>query len=250
MVAGKRTVAIIQARMGSTRLPGKVMMNLAGEPMLSRIIARTDRARLIDDTIVASTNKQEDTRIVNLCKKLNVNCFRGSENDLLDRYYQAATKYRADFIVRITADNPLNDPAIIDLVVQEIHDKQPHVHFVSSGLQSTYPLGIGASVIRFDALEKAWKEDDDIRTREHVSPYIKNNPDLFKCVGISNELDQSHMRWTVDTKEDLTFVRKVYAHFGNDLFSWRDVIDILEKNPAWININSHIKQKISLNSRL
>jgi spore coat polysaccharide biosynthesis protein SpsF len=240
-----RTVAIIQARMGSTRLPGKVLLDLAGDPMLARCVERTRRARMLDEVAVATTSQPADEAIADLSAERGWPCFRGSEEDVLDRYYCAAVAQRADVIVRITSDCPLIEPEIVDQVVGAFLDRQPEVDYASNVLPTrTFPRGLDTEVMRFDVLEWAWREDGDPGSREHVTPYIWCNPELFRLYGVTNEADCSSMRWTVDTLEDLTFVRRVYEHFGHDRFSWREVLIALEEHAVWLNFNRHVKQKV------
>jgi len=238
-----KVVAIIQARMGSTRLPGKVMMDLAGEPMLVRVINRVRRASRLDEVVVATTTNAEDDRIVGLCHDRGWPVFRGSEDDVLDRYYRAAVAHSAQAIVRITSDCPLIDPDVIDAVVLEFQSHYPDVDFVSTGINRSYPRGLDTSVMSWAALEKAGREDTNPAWREHVTQYIIRNPDLFRVRGVENDVDYSYMRWTVDTPEDLAFVRRIYDHFRNDEFNWKDVIALLERNPNWLEINQNIVQK-------
>ena len=239
-----KIAAIIQARMGSTRLPQKVTKNLAGEPVLVRGVNRVKRAKTIDEVIVATTVKPQDDVLVSLCAQYGWPCYRGSEDDVLDRYYQAACAHRAKVVVRITSDCPLIEPEIIDLVVQTYLDGQPGLDYVSNTLPPrTFPRGLDTEVMSFAALERAWQQDKDPAWREHVTPYIYRTPDQFNVRSVTSPRDYSDMRWTVDTPEDLEFVRRVYAHFGYDQFSWRDVLALLTQHPEWQEINRHVEQK-------
>ena len=239
-----KVVAIIQARMGSTRLPGKVLLDLAGKPMLARGVNRTRRAQTLDEVVVATTVQPADNAIVRLCTERGWPCFRGSENDVLDRYYRAAVVHQADVVVRITSDCPLIEPGIVDRVVCEFLDMQPGVDYACNVLpRRTFPRGLDTEVMRFDVLERVWREDKNPAWREHVTPYIQRNPDLFRICGIMNEVDFSHMRWTVDAPEDLAFVRHIYEHFGHNRFSWHEVLALLEQHPEWLGINRHVVQK-------
>ncbi len=239
-----RVVAIIQARMGSTRLPGKVLLDLAGEPMLARDMNRLSRAETLDDVVIATTVESADDAIVNLCQERDWPYFRGSEEDVLDRYYRAAQEYQADAVVRVTSDCPLIEPQVVDRVVREFLERQPEVDYAANTLPPrTFPRGLDTEVMRFDALERAWREDENPAWREHVTPYIRRHPDRFQSYGVSNDEDLSHMRWTVDTPEDLAFVRRIYEHFGHDRFSWRKVLTLLEAHPEWLDINRDVQQK-------
>ncbi len=238
-------VAIIQARMGSTRLPGKVLLDLAGEPMLARVLSRTRRARTLDQVVVATTVQSADAAIVRLCAEHDWPCFRGSEDDVLDRYYHAAVAHQADVVVRLTSDCPLIEPALVDRVVQEFLDMQPRVDYACNVLpRRTFPRGLDTEVMHFDVLEQAWRQDHNRAWREHVTAYIQRNSDLFRIHGVVNEVDYSHMRWTVDTPEDLAFVRRIYDYFGHGRFSWREVLAVLEEHPEWLEINQRVQQKM------
>jgi spore coat polysaccharide biosynthesis protein SpsF len=239
-----KVVGIIQARMGSTRLPGKVLLDLAGEPMLARVVNRVRRAQTLDEVVVATTMQPADDAIVRLCAERGWPCFRGSEEDVLDRYYRAAVAHQTDIVVRITSDCPLIEPEIVDRVVREFLDLQPSVDYACNVLpQRTFPRGLDTEAMRFDVLEQVWREDLNPAWREHVTPYIHRNPDLFRIHGVVNEVDYSDMRWTVDTPEDLAFVRRIYDHFGHNRFSWREVLAVLAEHPEWLEINRHVQQK-------
>ena len=237
-------VAIIQARMGSTRLPGKVLKDLAGQPMLVRVVNRTCRAKTLDTVVVATTVQSRDQAIVQLCERRGWLYFQGSEDDVLDRYYQAALAFNAEAIVRITSDCPLIEPEIIDKVVSEFLSHYPDVDYVCNVLPRTFPRGLDVEVMSFEALKRAWHEDNNPAWREHVTQYIQRHPEIFRIRNVASEENYSHMRWTVDTPEDLTFVRKIYEYFGHDNFSWKDVLRLLKLHPEWLEINQHIQQKM------
>ena len=239
-----KIVAIIQARMASTRLPGKVLLDLEGEAMLVRDLNRLFRAKLLDDVVVATTTISIDDAIADLCQQHNWSYFRGNEIDLLDRYYYAAQKYAADIVVRITADCPLIEPEIVDRVVQEFLDHQSDIDYASNIVpKRTYPRGLDTEVIPFATLDRAWRECDNPSRREHVTPYIYLQPEKFRLHNVTNSVNYSHMRWTVDTPDDLAFVRCIYKHFGHDRFSWHDVLQILVAHPEWLEINRDVLQK-------
>jgi spore coat polysaccharide biosynthesis protein SpsF len=228
--------------MGSTRLPNKVLMDLAGQPALARVVERARRAARLDAVVVATTTQPADDVIVQFCTEHGYTCFRGSEDDVLDRYYQAARQYGADVVVRITSDCPLIEPQVIDQALQEFFEHQ--TDYASNGMSAhTFPRGLDVEAMTFATLERAWHEDTNPAWREHVTPYIYRHPELFRLHSITNPVDLSHMRWTVDTPEDLAFVRCIYDHFGNDAFSWQDVLALLEQHPEWLEINRHIEQK-------
>ncbi len=238
-----RTVAIIQARMGSTRLPGKVLLDLLGEPLLVRAVERARRAETLDAVMVATTVEPGDDAIVALCRDRGWPYFRGSENDVLDRYYRAAREQDAGVVVRITSDCPLIEPTVIDRIVRDLAEA-PQVDYAANILPPrTFPRGLDTEAMRFAALERAWREDENPAWREHVTPYIYRHPELFHLHHVASPIDYAHMRWTVDTPEDLAFVRRVYEHFGHDRFSWQEVLAVLEERPEWQEINRDVQQK-------
>jgi len=240
-----KIAAIIQTRTGSTRLPNKVLQDLVGQPMLARVVNRTRRTKkILNAVIVATTTQPSDDAVVRLCKERGWPYFRGSEDDVLDRYYHAASGLKADIVVRITSDCPLIDPDVIGQVVNKLLDSYPKVDYVSNTLVRTFPRGLDVEAFVFNALERAWKEDDNPAWREHVTPYIYRHPEKFRLHNVAGPKDYSYMRWTVDTVEDLAFVRKIYDHFGNDTFSWRDALEVLNAHPEWLEINRDSRQKV------
>jgi len=234
-------IAIIQARMGSTRLPGKVLEDIGGKTMLACVVRRTQRATLVDKIVVATTMEPADDAIVAECKHLGAAVFRGSESDVLDRYYRAAEVYEADTIVRITADCPLIDPGIIDHVVRAFLEERPD-YASNTTLTKTYPHGLDVEVMTMAALAFAWQEARKPYQRAHVTVYIYENPWLFQLLAVPGEIGYGHCRWTVDTPEDLAFVREVYARLDDD-FAWHDVLQILAQEPQLMELNRHVRQK-------
>jgi spore coat polysaccharide biosynthesis protein SpsF len=237
-----RVIAIVQARMGSSRLPGKILCDIDGETMLGRIVRRLQRARSLDAVVIATTCVPGDDATEGECTRLGVPSFRGSEHDVLDRFFRASAEHRASVAVRVTADCPLVDPQVVDWVVNEF--SAADVDYASNVLQRTFPRGLDVEVISYSALERAWREDDDPSSREHVTPCIYRHPDRFRLHGVVNAEDHSGYRWTVDTPEDLAFVRKIYTHLGHDEFSWQDVLALLRQRPEWAEINRHVQQKV------
>jgi len=229
--------------MGATRLPGKVLEDLAGQPMLYRVINRARRSKTLDDVVVATTINPADEAISKLCEAQDRPFFRGSEDDVLDRYYRTASSYGADIIVRITSDCPLIEPEIIDKAVDLFKSSKPKADYVTNTLVRTYPRGLDVEVFGYQTLKEAWQSDDNPAWREHVTPYIYRNPQKFNLYNFTSEQDYSYMRWTVDMPEDLSLVRNIYDHFKNDTFNWKDVISVLEKHPEWLELNRQIQQK-------
>lgn len=237
----KRVAAIIQARTGSTRLPGKVMLNVSGKALLWHVLNRVKQAGNVDDIVVATTTLSEDEQILELASEMDVKSYAGSENDVLDRYYQAALKYKADVIVRITADCPLIEPEVLDRMAAFFlgHD----IDYVSNTIKPTYPDGLDVEVFSLDALKRAWEEATLVSEREHVTSYIKKNPHLFKVENFEHSEDLSKMRWTVDEERDLAFVREVYRRLyveGDKIFIMKDVLDLLEQHPGLTDLNKNI----------
>jgi spore coat polysaccharide biosynthesis protein SpsF len=236
------TVAIIQARTGSTRLPGKVLLPLLGAPMLTRVVRRVSRASRLDATIVATTTASSDDAIVELAEREGWGVERGSETDLLDRYVQVARAHAATTVVRITSDCPLIDPELIDDVVAALDDGD--VEYASNSLEPrTYPRGLDVEAMTMAALDQAWREDHDPSSREHATPYIYRHPERFRLRRIASPVDLSAHRWTVDTPEDYELIRRIYERFGRDDFSWREVLTEIEAQPAWSDLNRHVSQK-------
>lgn len=231
--------------MGSTRLPGKVLMDIGGRTALARVVRRLSRATLINEVVVATSDLHTDDAIVQECKRLGVACFRGSEADVLDRYYWAAKNSDADAVVRITSDCPLIDPQLVDEIIQVFEGRQ--ADYASNVIPRTYPRGLDTEVFTAEALAWAWLEAREPHQREHVTPYFYEHPGTFKIASAAGDADLSHYRWTLDTHEDLDLIRAVYSRFGNrDDFSWRDVLDLMEREPELSRMNAHIVQKAVL----
>jgi spore coat polysaccharide biosynthesis protein SpsF len=227
-----RNVAIIQARMGSTRLPGKVMTNLCGKSVLEHVIRRVQACKLLDDVVVATTPTPADDVIVAEAERCNANWFRGSEEDVLDRYYQAAQQYRADVVVRVTSDCPLFDPELL-------------TKMLSNTLTRTYPRGLDAEIFTFDALKKAHHHADKSYEREHVTPYIYRHPETFSLQEIINGENLSSLRWTLDTSQDLMFFQAIYSVLFRDdvILETSEVVSLLKRRPELMAINADVAQK-------
>ena len=237
-----RIVAIIQARMGSSRLPGKVLMDLGGETVLARVVRRSRRSRLTHATVVATTESNRDEAVVTECRRLGVNCFRGKEENVLDRYYHAALEHSARLIVRVTSDNPLVDPDLIDETVMTI--LKSDADYANNRSPRIYPQGLDVEVFTFAALERAHAEARQPYELEHVTPYFYGHPELFQCVSVKRSFDFSHYRWTLDTPEDLQVIREIYERLGNrDDFSWAEALAAVENGAHLASLNSHVAQK-------
>ena len=236
-------VVIIQARMRSTRLPGKVLADVAGRPMLTRVVERVLRAKTPDTVLIATTTAPDDDVVAEHARELGVAVFRGDEQDVLGRYYRAASQCRADLVVRVTADCPLIDPDVLDRVVEALRDASPRAAFASSTIHRSFPRGLDVEAMWTADLARLHEVVREPWHRAHVFPYVYEHPDEFPAVSVSDPVDRSGMRWTVDTPEDLEFVRRVTASLTSGDTSWRGVLAVLERHPEWLEINRHIQQK-------
>lgn len=236
------TVAIVQARMGSTRLPGKVLLPLLGEPMVTMVMRRGGRAALVDRTVLATTERAEDDRLAELAHAEGWPVVRGSADDLLDRYLQAAAAHDADVIVRITSDCPLVDPAVIDATIAAC--LAGGADYASNTLEPrSFPRGLDVEVVTRAALERAGREDANAGWRQHATPYVYRHPEWFRLLRVPAEDDQSMHRWSVDTAADYELVRRIVDGLGRDDFGWRDALALVEAHPDWMDLNADVVQK-------
>lgn len=278
-----RVIAIIQGRMSSSRLPGKILADIAGQPMLQRVFIRTSRAATVTETIFATTTDPSDDPVAEYCDFSGISFTRGSLYDVLDRYYQTAKQAKADVVVRITADCPVIDPALIDEAVNAIwghFEGMPNpldsknrplfpdelafaADFVCNRLpppwHRTFPIGLDVEACTFKVLEKAWQEAKEPQHREHAMPYFYEGVELNKInrrleYGLSprgyrvallhHTRDFGDYRWTVDIPEDLEFMREIYERFdGRDDFTWKEVLDLVHNEPELMKINANVKHK-------
>ncbi|MFH1202762.1 MAG: glycosyltransferase family protein [Candidatus Omnitrophota bacterium] len=236
---------IVQARMGSTRLPGKVLKHILGKPMLWYLIERLKKSQFSFEIIIATTAKKADLPILKLAAGCKVKTFIGSENDVLDRYYQAAKKNKLDVVVRICSDCPFLSARIVDRVIRYYFKHKKTLDYVSNFLIPSYPVGLGVEVFTMQALQRCWKAADKAYQREHVTAYIYEHPDLFRLGNVKYSRDLSGLRLTVDTRQDLQFTRQVYKRLYKKInnFSIENISNLLEKE-LWIHrINKDVKQK-------
>ena len=257
-------VALIQGRMSSSRLPGKVLRDIAGKPMLERVVSRVRQAASLTQTAVVTSVEASDDPILAFCQALGIPCQRGSLNDVLDRYYQAARALQADVVVRVTADCPLIDPGLIDeLVTDFLSGPAAPFDFGANRLpppwRRTYPIGLDVEICSLAALERAWKEADQTFQREHVMPFFYEGltppaeaalrgsyqtPRGFRVLLHNQAADDGALRWTVDTPQDLELVCQVYARLnGRTQFTWLDVLDIFRREPELAQINAGVAAK-------
>ena len=235
--------AIIQARMGSTRLPGKALADIAGMSMLARVVDRPHRARTIDRVIVATTTNPHDDALAEHARALDVEVYRGDEDDVLDRYYQASLHHGFDLVVRITSDCPLLDPGLADDVVRLLLDPASGADYAANTITRTYPRGLDVEAVPFATLARVWRDATSEHERAHVVPHIYEHPEQFRIAGVAHSVDRSGMRWTVDTPDDLAFVREVCGLLGTLEFTWTDVLKVLDANPELLRINAQVRQR-------
>ena len=230
--------AILQARMSSSRLPGKVLEPVLGQPMICRQLERLQQATRLESIIVATSQQPIDDAIVNAVAALNVGCFRGSIDDVLDRFYQAAKSVAANHLVRLTGDCPLTDPRVVDAVIEKHLDESND--YTSNFLERRYPDGIDVEIMTLQSLEKAWLQAKLIPEREHVTPFIHQHPEKFKLGSLRCERNLADLRWTVDYPEDLELITKIFEALypSKPDFSMWDVIEFLEQHPDLEQINA------------
>jgi spore coat polysaccharide biosynthesis protein SpsF len=242
----KNIIAIVQARTGSTRLPAKVFEKIGEYMMLEHVILRLKKSNTLNRICVATTKNPDDLNIIKICQDYNIYSYRGSETDVLSRYKEAADAFSADIVVRITSDCPFIDPWLLDDIVG--YFLKSRFDYVSNTIKRTFPRGLGVEVFTKDALDLADAKADKDYEREHVTPFMRENTELFKISNIECNLgDYSNYRITVDTQEDLKLARELYKllskkHQNLD-YTWKDIIKTLDENPYLVEINKHIKQK-------
>jgi len=276
-----RTVAIIQARMAASRLPEKVLLDVGGRPMLEWVVERTNRAKLVSEIVVATTTDRTDDPVYGYCKRMHYRVYRGSVQDVLDRYYWAARQLQADVIVRITADCPLIDPCLIDQALRlffsskglsdsQVRPGVPRFDFVANRLPQpwgrTFPIGLDIEVFTFELLAQAKNQALSKHQREHVTPFFYENaspdqlqyqvssptysetvtPEGIRIALMHHRPDYGGLRWTVDTPEDLELVRKIVSHFPDDTFRWQDVLALVQNKPELTQINAQVHHKSHL----
>ncbi|HBR28760.1 MAG TPA: acylneuraminate cytidylyltransferase [Firmicutes bacterium] len=241
------TAIIVQARIASTRLPGKILKRVLGKTLLEYELERLSRVKSADQLIIATTDHGEEQPIIDLCRKLETPYFRGSEQDVLARYYGAATESGADVVVRITSDCPLIDPVVVDKVISFYLTHQTEYDYVSNTFpELTYPRGMDTEVFSKEVLKEAYEEAIDQEEREHVTIFIKRRPERYRIKNLLYTEDFSHYRWTVDTSEDFELIKRMLATLypTNPNFTLEDCLTLLTQYPEWAKINEQIKQKL------
>jgi spore coat polysaccharide biosynthesis protein SpsF len=231
-----KVTAIIQARMGSTRMPGKTLKDILGKPMLWHMTNRLKYSRYIEKIVIATTSRERDKVILEFADKYGLGSFAGSEEDVLDRYYQAAQKYGGETIVRVTSDCPLIDPQITDGIIKHYLDNRNKLDYVATGL--SFPDGLDTEVFSFDALKKTWHEAKMASEREHVTPYIRISG-KFRIDTVQCAEDLSRMRWTVDDERDFHLVSEIFNNLYKDgeIFYMKDILDFLKRRPKLLDLN-------------
>ena len=229
---------IVQVRMSSSRLPGKVLKKLdENKTVLDYVIDQVSYCKLIDKIIIATTNEKEDDKIIEFAKNRKLDYFRGSSKDVLDRYYQCAKKFNLTTIIRITSDNPLNDPIIIDELIQKFLDED--YDYATNELKRTFPQGIFVQIYSNQALENSWRHARLPSEREHVSPYIEKNKNKFNILNLEYHKDLSYLRFTIDSEEDLKFVKEIIKRIKNLPINMEEIIGICENEKKLVQINKN-----------
>ncbi len=233
-------VAIIQARTGSTRLPNKIFYKLSGYHLLYHVVERLKPSKEINHIVVATSIAVNDNSVEDWCLNNNINFFRGSEENVLKRYYDTAREYKADIIVRVTADDPFKDYRIIDKAINII--KKNKIDFVCNNNPVSYPEGLDVEVFTMDALTNSFLNSTSIYEQEHVTQYINRNKSIFKTFNIKNHKNLSHYRWTLDTIEDYLFAKEVYSYLykKESVFLTEDIYKLIDKKPLLLEINKDV----------
>lgn len=241
-----KRVAILQARMTSTRLPGKVLMDVAGQPMLVQQIRRLSRCQKVDEIVVATTSNSADAPVVKIARTENVRWFRGSETDVLMRYVGAAKESKADLVVRVTADCPLIDPEESDRVIESLIVHRDRCDYASNVVDRTFPQGLDTEAMFVDTLERIERFAQTPNAREHVTFFLLyEHPEIFRIHSVTDSKNNADLRWTVDVSEDLEMVRRVYEDLdlsGNPV-GYREILTYIRTHPEVASLNADIKQK-------
>ena len=242
--------AMIQARAGSSRLRNKVLMEICGKPVLQRVIERVSLSKLVDEVIVITSVGKENLPILSLCASLGTRVFVGSENDVLDRYYQASRVYPSDYIIRVTADCPVFDGGLLDEAIKSMSSDDDYLGMISE----TFADGLDIEIFKTEALHKSWKEANLQSEREHVTQYIKKHPEEFKLRDFVSPIgDFGDNRWTLDEKEDFELIKNIIEHFYSENimnFTYKDVLEYVNSNPDVKAINARFSRNEGLQKSL
>ena len=239
--------AIIQARVSSTRLPNKIFAEIEGKPLIYHIVNRISRSKKVDNILIATTINPADDTLIDWAKKNKIQYFRGSEDDVLDRYYNASKSIKADIVARITSDDPFKDPTILDNVINLLLEKK--LDFACNNNPPTFPEGLDIEVFTFEALEKANTRSNDGFEREHVTQYFYRHPELFRQGNYFNASNLSKLRWTIDTEKDMEMAKVIYRELykTDEIFLFEDILELLKRNPHIVEINSSVKRSAMYN---
>jgi len=241
-----RVEIYVQARMGSGRLPGKVLKQVLGKPMLEYLMERLERCKEADAVYILTSTEPQDDAIVQFCKEKNYRCFRGDEQNVLDRYYQAAKKFSPDAVVRINGDCPLIDPVEVDRVINAFKKNVKDYDYVSNTISRSFPRGLDTEIFSVSALNKTHKQVTKEEEKEHVTLHMYRHPEMFRLMSVENSSDQSSYRWTLDTEDDFKLIKAIieaiYPKKPN--FGLHDILKAYENHPEWNTINAHVQQKI------
>lgn len=233
-------IAIVQARVGSIRLPNKVMKYLEDKTVLEHVCSRVRRSKYIDEVFVATTIDKNNLPLIQLCSSQNIRVFCGSEDDVLDRFYQLSKLIRPNHILRVTSDCPVIDPDVIDLIIE--NHLRLNSDYTSNTIVDSYPDGLDTEIFSFLVLERSWKEANLISEREHVTPYMKKHPDLFSIKSIVSDINYADKRWTLDTESDYEFLKLIFKKLYKKkyFFGMNDILQLLKEQPSLEKINSNI----------
>lgn len=236
-----KIILIIQARMGSTRLPGKSLLTIKDKPLIGYVIDRLKSISGVDEIILATTTNPKDHPLARYAQSQGITVYRGSENDVLDRFHETAKTREGSVIIRITGDCPLIDPHVVEQTINKYLTGQ--YDYVSNTLKRTYPRGLDVEVFSFKALDEAANEAEDSIEREHVTPFIYNHPERYRLGSITGRPDLSQHRWTVDTPEDFAFIKAIVDGLEDESLTTKNVLKLLKKHPELMKINAHVQQK-------
>ncbi len=244
-------LAMIQARCGSTRLPNKVLKDLCGKPALQRMIERVQRSKLIDEVMVVTSIEKNNLSILKLCADLGVRVGIGSEDDVLDRFYQTTKLIKPEYIIRLTADCPCFDAELLDQAIMAMESDTDYMGMTSE----SFADGLDLEIIKLDAFEKSWREADHSFEREHVTQYIIRHPEIFKLQNFESPIGYfGNQRWTVDEPEDFELVKRIYEHFElemkNDSFGYKDILVFLNEHPEIMALNSKFTRNEGLSKSM
>lgn len=240
-----KILVVIQARMASTRLPGKSLRTILNRPILSFLVERLKHLSHLVTIVIATSEEDSDDPIVEFCKEEQIEVYRGSEEDVLDRYLKTARRFNGDVIVRITGDCPLMDPRVVDQALSQFLEHYPDYDYVSNTIKRTFPRGLDVEVFKRRALERAHEESYFTEEREHVTPYIWRHAEIFTLGNLYYKEDHSSHRWTLDTEEDFKLISLMLNSLWqeNPQFSMEDALLLLQQNPEWVTLNAQVKQK-------